>query len=82
MNSSKIQDVVVTLLPQFQLQRLLNKNGKAGRMSSRVIKLAKLSPEEAYMLIYDLVRKSDMYELITLIQSIFNIEQQMKLKYG
>ena len=82
MESSKIQDVFGVLIPQFQLQQLLNQNGEARKMCTRVTKLAKLSPEEAFMLVYDQVRKCDMYKLITIIQSIFNIEQQMKLKYG
>ena len=81
MRTTKFKDALTALIPHYQLQRLLNENGKAGQMYSRVSDLAKLSPEEAFMLIHKSIRKSDMFKLITLLQTIYNIQQQMKIKY-
>lgn len=78
MKTNKLQDVLTALIPHYQLRELLKENGKASHMYNRVSDLAKLSPEEAFMLIHKSIRKSDMFKLITLLQAIYNIQQQMK----
>lgn len=82
MNFDLIMDALTALTPEHKLRSLLQKNGTAITLHTRVTSLAKLSPKEAFLLVHKRIRKADMYELITLLQAIYNGQLFLKKKYG
>lgn len=59
--------------PKFKLEKLLIKQKRfiPKMLIERVIKLAKFYPEEAFLLVYQHVRKRDLFQLTNLCNKIY-----------
>lgn len=55
-------------------ERRLMRFGISRALSLRVIKLARLIPEEAYLLVYKKISKRDMYKFFMLLHEIKNFK--------